>query len=484
MSAWQLGIDFGTSYTVAAVARDGTATVVDLESNGSSRLPSSVFLTEDGEVAVGTAALHQAVFAPERFEPTPKRAIGEGEIFLGDRLVPVTELVAALLRRVYTETCRQQGETVPAAVRLTHPADWSDARLGVLRESIERAGIASAELIPEPVAAAARIADATPSGRHVAVYDFGGGTFDAAVLLRTEDGFRVAGPPAGRDPLGGEDIDQRIITHLGTLIGRGRRDVALTAQPRRHQGSARRCGVASRGAASQGDPERGLGLPAVDSRPGPGRPAHPGRAREADRSRHRGDRRHPRDGHQGRFGEPGRPRRHLPRGRLESYPARRRHDLAAPRRQAGGAGQPEVRRGARRLHLRPAASAFLVERDPADDRGFAGKRRHPPARDPQRVARQRRDRPFPFLLVPCRRRAIRDVGGGERRGSRSSSSTGPGRSRRRCDRATSRPQAATRRAWPPRWGHSAPAVRTATRRSPACRRPSSARPEGSNAGSA
>lgn len=219
MSSWQLGIDFGTSYTVAAVAADGSATVVDVESNGSSRLPSSVFLTEDDEVVVGTAAMHQAVFAPERFEPTPKRAIGEGEIFLGDRLVAVTELVAAVLRRVFTETCRQQGETVPSVVRLTHPADWSSGRLDVLREAVEQAGITSTELIPEPVAAAARIADATPSGRHIAVYDFGGGTFDAAVLLRTEDGFVVAGPPAGRDPLGGEDIDQRIITHVGTLVG-------------------------------------------------------------------------------------------------------------------------------------------------------------------------------------------------------------------------------------------------------------------------
>jgi molecular chaperone DnaK len=219
MNSWQLGIDFGTSYTVAAVARDGDAAVVDLESNGSSRLPSSVFLTEDNEVVVGIAACHQAVFAPERFEPTPKRAIGEGEIFLGDRLVPVTELVAAVLRRVYTETCRQQGETAPSVVRLTHPADWSAARLEVLQEAIEQAGIASSELLPEPVAAAARIAGATPAGRHIAVYDYGGGTFDAAVLLRTDDSFLVAGPPAGRDPLGGEDIDQRIITYLGTLVG-------------------------------------------------------------------------------------------------------------------------------------------------------------------------------------------------------------------------------------------------------------------------
>jgi molecular chaperone DnaK len=219
VTGWQFGVDFGTSYTVTAVGRDGNVSVVDVESNGSSRMPSSVFLTEDDEILVGTAAQSQAVFGPERFEPTPKRAIGEGEIFLGDRLVPVTELAAAVFRRVYTETCRQQGETVPASVVVTHPADWSEPRLNVLREAVERGGIGHASLLPEPVAAAARIASATPPGRYIAVYDFGGGTFDAAVLYRTPETFVVAGPPAGRDPLGGEDIDQRIITYIGTVVG-------------------------------------------------------------------------------------------------------------------------------------------------------------------------------------------------------------------------------------------------------------------------
>jgi actin-like ATPase involved in cell morphogenesis len=219
MNGWQLGIDFGTSYTVAAVAKNGSVTVVDVESNGNMRLPSCVYLNEDDVILVGTKASAQAVFGPERFEPTPKRALGEGEIFLGERLVEVTELAAAVLRKVYTETCRQQGETVPAAVRVTHPADWGEPRRALLRDAVERAGIDGATLIAEPVAAAARIATSTPPGKHIAVYDFGGGTFDAAVLCRTADSFVVTGPPAGRDPLGGEDIDQRIIGYIGSVVG-------------------------------------------------------------------------------------------------------------------------------------------------------------------------------------------------------------------------------------------------------------------------
>jgi actin-like ATPase involved in cell morphogenesis len=219
MSVWQLGIDFGTSYTVAAIATEGSVTIVDVESNGRSRMPSSVFISQEGEILVGTAAQHQAVFAPERYEPTPKRALGEGDLFLGDDLVPVTDLVAAVLRRVYTEASRQQGESAPNAVFVTHPADWGEARLDVLREAIEQADLSGYSLVAEPVAAAARIGlSATTPGQYVAVYDFGGGTFDAAVLRRTTDGFDVAGPPAGRDPLGGEDVDQRIINYLGEVL--------------------------------------------------------------------------------------------------------------------------------------------------------------------------------------------------------------------------------------------------------------------------
>jgi hypothetical protein len=74
-------------------------------------------------------------------------------------------------------------------------------------------------MVPEPVAAAVRIAfQATEPGRQIAVYDFGGGTFDAAVLLRTDRAFEVSGPPAGRDPLGGEDIDERVIAYVGELV--------------------------------------------------------------------------------------------------------------------------------------------------------------------------------------------------------------------------------------------------------------------------
>ena len=71
-------------------------------------------------------------------------------------------------------------------------------------------------LISEPVAAATHFASERLSlGQHVAVYDLGGGTFDTAVLQRTEDSFALAGPPGGIEQLGGEDFDYRLYQHLG-----------------------------------------------------------------------------------------------------------------------------------------------------------------------------------------------------------------------------------------------------------------------------
>ena len=216
MTAWTLGIDFGTTYTVGAVANQTGTVLVDVEGDGSCRMPSAVLLSDDLGFAVGQAAIHQALFRPDRFEPTPKRSIGDGEVWLGDEPRPVIDVIAAVLDRVGTEA-RNVAGSPPGRTVLTHPAEWGAVRLEVLRAAADSAGLGAVELVPEPVAAALEIGTATLSpGDHVAVYDFGGGTFDVAVLRRTKEGFEVAGPPGGRDPLGGEQIDNRIIEHLGS----------------------------------------------------------------------------------------------------------------------------------------------------------------------------------------------------------------------------------------------------------------------------
>jgi molecular chaperone DnaK len=212
---WILAIDFGTTFTVGAVAEGGRTTLIDPEGNGSPTMPSAVWRNDDGILLVGSEAFNQAVFAPERFEPTPKRRIGQDEILLGDQFVPIIEVIGAVIARVAGEAIRQHGGEPPDELRLTHPAAWATSRLGVLEAAAKRAGLPDPSLMPEPVAAALGIvANQVKVGRHVAIYDFGGGTFDAAVVRRTDDGYEVAGPVGGRDPLGGENIDQLILEYM------------------------------------------------------------------------------------------------------------------------------------------------------------------------------------------------------------------------------------------------------------------------------
>lgn len=223
MADWTLGIDFGTTFTLAAMEQDGRLSLVH-DGAGVTRVRSAVWLDDDGELVVGDEAVRQAVLAPERFEPAPKRLVRdrEEEILLGDKVVPVSDVIGAVLARVAGEAIRQNGGSQPSELRITHPAAWGEERCDTLIQAVHHAGLPRPELVPEPVAAAYKIGadqiragEPIKSGEHLAIYDFGGGTFDTAIVRRTRSGFEVAGPPGGEDPLGGESIDQAIIELLG-----------------------------------------------------------------------------------------------------------------------------------------------------------------------------------------------------------------------------------------------------------------------------
>jgi molecular chaperone DnaK len=134
-----LGIDFGTSNTVAALAAAGRAPRI-LSLDGAGWLPSAVFLDGDGSLVVGRDAERRARLAPERFEANPKRRIDDGAVLLGGAVVPVVDMVAAVLARVGEETRRQLAGRAPDRVVLTHPADWGATRRAVLRNAAGRAG--------------------------------------------------------------------------------------------------------------------------------------------------------------------------------------------------------------------------------------------------------------------------------------------------------------------------------------------------------
>jgi actin-like ATPase involved in cell morphogenesis len=219
--SYSLGIDLGTTYTAAAVVRGGRAEVATLGYRATS-IPTVVVLTEDGTVVVGDAAERRGASAPDRLAREFKRRVGDPTpILLGGSPVSVDRLLAEVLRVV----CRAVGETEggpPASTVVTHPANWGPFKRDVLVQALRLAGLDNATLLPEPVAAAtwyARAERPTP-GSVVAVYDLGGGTFDAAVLeMGTGSGFSLRGRPEGVERLGGVDVDAAVINHVLRDVG-------------------------------------------------------------------------------------------------------------------------------------------------------------------------------------------------------------------------------------------------------------------------
>jgi tetratricopeptide (TPR) repeat protein len=217
--AWSLSIDFGTSFTTAAMTRPGdpAGEPMLVEVENSRYLPSIVVRDESGELLTGRNAVRQAVVFPERAARVPKRAlVAGGDAVLGGTPVPVTDLVATLLRKMFAEAVRSHGGQPPRQVVLTHPARWGEALRGRLREAAGKAGIAEPALLAEPVAAAWCYARPA-SGTLVAVFDLGGGTLDTAVLRARDAGYEVAGPPGGDASLGGEDFDDLLLGRVSDL---------------------------------------------------------------------------------------------------------------------------------------------------------------------------------------------------------------------------------------------------------------------------
>ncbi|MEU7528158.1 Hsp70 family protein [Saccharothrix sp. NPDC042600] len=211
-----LSIDLGTSNTVAVLAAHGRPPRV-VEVDGSATMPSAVYCEEDGSLVVGRDAERRARLDPSRFEPNPKRRVDEGMLLLGDNVVPVTDALAAVLRRVLEETTRQLGGESLDEVRLTHPAQWGPTRRNVLLSAARLAGV-SCDIVPvpEPVAAASHYASLAV-GQALAVYDLGAGTFDVAIVGATQNGFTVLAEDGLHD-LGGLDVDQALLEHVGRQV--------------------------------------------------------------------------------------------------------------------------------------------------------------------------------------------------------------------------------------------------------------------------
>lgn len=234
-----LGIDVGTTRTAAAVSRSGSHGHPEMVTLGdhSVDIPSVVAVTADGSLLFGEAAERRALTEPDRVAREFKRRIGDPTpIPLGDRAYTAEELCALLAEHVVDTVSRVEGGP-PERIAVTHPASWGGHKQDLVAGALAARGL-TVSFLTEPQAAALHYASAerVEAGATVAVYDLGGGTFDAAVVrkeaARTEAGgpddvagdpggtaiggmlFTLLGRPDGVERLGGADFDEAVVDHV------------------------------------------------------------------------------------------------------------------------------------------------------------------------------------------------------------------------------------------------------------------------------
>ena len=230
MTYW-LGIDLGTTYTAAALCRpavDELETHVVPLGSRSPAVPSVLFLAGDGSLVVGEGAERRALTDPDRVVREFKRRIGdEIPLLVGGVPWPAHELAAVLVHWVWQRATEREGE-LPEGIALTCPASWGPHKIRLFMQAVQATRIGEttrlgrAELLSEPQAAAIGYAsrERVEVGAHLAVYDLGGGTFDAAVVRKdSPTAFTVLGRPEGIDRLGGVTFDEMLFEHVCAAAG-------------------------------------------------------------------------------------------------------------------------------------------------------------------------------------------------------------------------------------------------------------------------
>ena len=221
-----VSIDIGTSYSsISALGPDGKAHPIEIGTGASMfgskfSLPSAVFVEDSGDILVGQAAFNQRKLAPARFRMEFKRNLGEAvPIVLGSRSFLPEQLYTELIRHMKAQA-EKTGDAISCAY-MTFPASYGKAKKEKLLTAARMAGLFDVQLVEEPTAAAMSYCAAgyVQDGQTLLTYDFGGGTFDAA-LLRYEGGsFRLLTEPVGLPDCGGVDMDRVIFQDMVGMVG-------------------------------------------------------------------------------------------------------------------------------------------------------------------------------------------------------------------------------------------------------------------------
>ncbi|HEY7450401.1 MAG TPA: molecular chaperone DnaK, partial [Vicinamibacterales bacterium] len=226
-----IGIDLGTTNSVVAVMEGGEPTVIT-NPEGSRLTPSVVAFTKTGERLVGQVAKRQAVTNPEntvfsikRFmgrkydevseemKMVPYRVVratnGDARINAGDKEYSPPEVAAMVLQKLKQAAEEYLGQPVSKAV-ITVPAYFNDAQRQATKDAGQIAGLEVMRIVNEPTAAALAYGLDKKKDETIAVYDFGGGTFDISIL-EVGEGVVEVKSTNGDTHLGGDNLDQRII---------------------------------------------------------------------------------------------------------------------------------------------------------------------------------------------------------------------------------------------------------------------------------
>jgi molecular chaperone DnaK len=225
VTSYWLGLDLGTTYTAAAICWPGVdgleVQVVPLSSH-SHAIPSVLFLPGDGSVVVGEGAQRRSLTDPDRVVREFKSRIGdEIPMLVGGSAFFAHDLAAEFASWLWNFVSEREGQR-PEGVTLTCPASWGPYKTALFERAVQDAGLKHVTLLGEPQAAAISYAsrERVEVGATLAVYDLGGGTFDAAVVRKdSPTSFTVLGRPEGVDGLGGVNFDEAIFEHACAAAG-------------------------------------------------------------------------------------------------------------------------------------------------------------------------------------------------------------------------------------------------------------------------
>jgi molecular chaperone DnaK len=212
-----VGIDLGTTNSVVSVLEGGEPTVIP-NAEGARTTPSVVAFAKNGEVLVGEVAKRQAVTNVDRTIRSVKRHMGTSwTVDIDGKAYTPQEISARVLQKLKRDAEAYLGDTVTDAV-ITVPAYFNDAQRQATKEAGEIAGLNVLRIINEPTAAALAYGlDKGEKEQTILVFDLGGGTFDVS-LLEIGDGIVEVKATSGDNHLGGDDWDERLVSHFATAF--------------------------------------------------------------------------------------------------------------------------------------------------------------------------------------------------------------------------------------------------------------------------